>query len=347
MLKSLAGPKGRGLKVTFGLCEAMPNEAGAGDTLSPDEAFALLGNETRLQILQALGAADEPLVFSELFERVEYETTANFSYHLERVLGHFVRQTEAGYSLARAGERVVEAVLSGAVTERPVLERTPADEPCYRCGGTMEVSYQEEAVGLYCSDCGGTRGGSSETAAWSTSSDADILGHVYLPPAGLRDRSPSELLQAAEVWTVAAAHSRSRGVCPRCSAPVDQDVKICDDHDRGDGRCESCDQHFAVALVERCRNCIFEMTSIFTIRLLASPELMAFMIDHGVDPMAPEAFHVTNLEREEVISTEPFAARFTFTADDDAITLTVDDELAVVDVTRESAASTVEVTATD
>lgn len=318
------------------------DEAADSDALSPNEAFSVLGDETRVQILHALGRADWPLAFSDLFDRVDYDSTANFSYHLEQLLGHFVERSEAGYELRRAGEQVVEAVLSGAVTETPVLERTPLDEPCFRCGETMEVSYREEAVGLYCTVCGGTRGGSSETAAWSADPEADILGHVYLPPAGVRDRSPRELLRAAEVWTVSEALARSRGVCPRCSAPVDQDVRVCDDHERGDGRCPTCDQHFAVSLVERCRNCIFAMTSIFTIRLLASPELMAFMIDHGIDPMAPEAFHVTNLKREQVVSTEPFEARFTFTADDEAITLTVDDELAVVDVTREPTASTAE-----
>ena len=47
--------------------------------LAPDEAFTIVGNETRIQILQTLGEADEPLVFSELYDRVEYDTTANFN----------------------------------------------------------------------------------------------------------------------------------------------------------------------------------------------------------------------------------------------------------------------------
>lgn len=320
------------------MCRVMTTESGDDDTLSPDEAFAVLGDETRLAILLALGRADGPLAFSALFDRVEYDTTANFSYHLEKLLGHFVRETEDGYALRRVGERVVEAVLSDAVTETPVLDRTPVDEPCFRCGGTLEVSYRDEAVGLYCPDCGGTRGSGSETATWSSDSEADILGHVFLPPAGVRNRSPAELLRAAEVWTVAAAHARSRGVCPRCSAPVEHEIRVCDDHDTGDRRCDACDQLFAVTVYERCRNCIFEMASIFTIQLLASPELMAFMIDHDVDPMAPEGFHVANLEREEVVSTEPFEAQFTFAIDGNAVTLTVDHDRSVVDATRRPAA---------
>ena len=310
--------------------------------LSPEAAFSILGDETRLGILRALGEADGPLAFSELFERVDYETTANFSYHLEQLLGHFVERSASGYALRRAGSYVVEAVLSGAVTDVPTRERTAIDEPCFRCGGTMEVSYREEAVGLYCRDCGGTRGGGSDTSAWADDHEADILGHVYLPPAGVRQRSAPELLRAAEVWTVAAANARSRDVCPRCSAAIGSEVEVCDDHDAEDGRCARCDQRFAITVLERCRNCIFSMTSIATVRLLCAPELMGFMIDHGVDPIAPEGFHVANLVDETVTATDPFAAEFTFRADDETITLSVDGSLEVVEADRRSVAATPE-----
>lgn len=102
---------------------SMPSDAGSGEptTLSPDEAFAVLGDDTRLQILQMLGAADEPLAFSELFDRIEYHDSSNFGYHLDKLVDHFVRKTDEGYALRQAGRRVVEAILSGAVTDDPVL----------------------------------------------------------------------------------------------------------------------------------------------------------------------------------------------------------------------------------
>lgn len=55
--------------------------------LSPDEAFAVLGDETRLQILQTLGEADKPLAFSALFDRIEYDDSSNFGYHLDKLVG--------------------------------------------------------------------------------------------------------------------------------------------------------------------------------------------------------------------------------------------------------------------
>jgi hypothetical protein len=52
------------------------NEAGGTDhetgrTMSPEEAFSVVGDETFFQILQALGEAEEPLTVSELYRRVD------------------------------------------------------------------------------------------------------------------------------------------------------------------------------------------------------------------------------------------------------------------------------------
>lgn len=301
--------------------------------LSPEEAFAVLGNETRLQILRTLGEADEPLAFSELFDRVDYDTTANFSYHLDKLEDHFVGETDDGYVLRLAGRRVVEAVLSGAVTDDPVLERTEIGMDCPLCGSRISVSYYQEHVGIYCSACGGTRSGTSPTAEWAADPATDILGHVDLPPAGVHGRTPAEILHAAEIWTVSKTHALARGVCPRCSASVERSVHVCEDHDPTDGRCDRCGQEFGVTRTVRCTNCIFEEESIFTKHLLADTDLMAFMIEHGIDPLSPNAFHVVALD-ETIVSTDPFEARFTFTADGDTLTLTVDDEFSVVDVDR-------------
>ena len=50
----------------------MPSSAGSTDhdSLTPDEAFSILGNETRMQILQELGKADRSLSFTDLRDRV-------------------------------------------------------------------------------------------------------------------------------------------------------------------------------------------------------------------------------------------------------------------------------------
>lgn len=297
--------------------------------MSPDDAFATVGDDTRIQILQAIGEADKPLTYSELFDRVDYDST-NFHYHLKKLRGHFVCKTEDGYMLRQAGARVVVAILSGAVTDYPVIERTPVEIPCFLCGGGMELSYRQETVGLYCSDCGGRRSASSEPGG-EDRSPSDVVGALGLPPAGVEGRTPSEMIHAAEVWTVSQGQAVARDVCPWCSASLEHAVSACEDHDPSDGRCGACDRRFASLVHVSCRNCIFEQDSALTARLLSNTTLMAFMLDHGIDPLAPEAFHLTNVE-ETVRSIDPFEAEFTFTADGDTLTLSVDGDLSVVAV---------------
>jgi DNA-binding transcriptional ArsR family regulator len=318
---------------------ATNTEAERERTISPEEAFSVLGDETRLQILRTLGEADGPLAFSELYERIEYDDTANFNYHLTKLVGHFVRETDEGYTLRRAGSRIVEAVLSGAVTDNPTLDRVPVDMPCPLCGGSMEISYREGSIIGYCQECGGTRGGSNVPRSWPTESTDDIVGQLRLPPAGLQGRTPTELLEAAEIWSAIQGRAVARGVCHSCSAPIKEGVRVCDDHDSSDGRCEACDQRFRVTVHRSCTNCILEWESPFGQHLLADTDVMGFMIDHGIDPLAPGGFHLAALD-ETILSTDPFEARFTFTTDGDAIALTVDDDLSVVDVTRTGASET-------
>lgn len=311
----------------------MRDETPGSNGLSPHEAFDVVGDETRLQILQTLGEADRPLAFSELFDRIEYRDSGNFNYHLDKLNGHFLHKTDEGYVLRRAGARIVEAILSGAVTDSPVIERTPIETPCFLCGGQLELSYRQELVRVFCLDCGGTRGQSSDTQGSGTESADDVVGGVGLPPAGVHNRTPSELLDAGEIWSVAHGQASTRGVCPRCAAPINRSVNVCPNHDPTNGRCGECDQQFGVTTTTSCTNCIFGGESIFTTYLLGTTDLMGFLIDHGIDPIQPNAFHLTNVD-EEILSVDPFEARFTFSADDESITLHVNDDLNIIDVTR-------------
>lgn len=314
-------------------------ESDGSSGLSPDETFAVLGKKVRLQILQTLGEADEPLAYSELYDRTEYDDSSNFNYHIGKLEEHFIRKTEEGYVLRHTGRRVIEAVLSGAVTESPVVERTQVDWPCFLCGAPIEVSYQHEHVGMYCPQCGGTRGAESTTGEDWGVPGRDVLGYLNLPPAGVAARTPAGILEAASVWTTTEAMELARGICPRCSATVEESVAVCEDHDTGDGRCEACDQQFGATIHYCCTNCIFTLESPSVTALLANIELIDFMVEHGIDPLAPNGFHLSALD-ESILSTDPFEARYRFIADGDALILTVNDSLSVVDATRRNDAET-------
>jgi len=304
-------------------------------SLAPEEAFDVVGDETRLQILRALAAADGPLAYSELFDRVDYDDSANFTYHLNKLRGHFVRKTEEGYVPRIAGRRVVEAIFSGVVTDAPVVDRTGVEMSCMYCGGPTEMAYYDEVAVVYCRACEGRIGKQSLAEEWPIPA-SDIVGYVSIPPAGVYDRSPTEILDAAGVWTVAGVQAYARDVCPQCSATIDCSPRVCTDHADADDFCERCNHRFAVSVEADCTNCPFTTRSPYPTYALGTVELTAFMTAHGIDPFVSDAFHLRNCT-EELRSTEPLRARYTFTADGDTLTLTVDESLDVVEVTEERA----------
>lgn len=302
-------------------------------TLSPDDAFAVLGNETRMEILQTLGEADVPLSFSDLRDRVGMRDSGQFNYHLDKLTGHFLGQTEEGYILQQAGRRVIEAVLSGAMTNVPELEATQIEWRCPYCGAPVEVTYDETAprpVKPYCTECAGI-------AEFSDSYDHGQLADLRLPPAGIHGRTPEEILQAAITWGHLEDIATCSDVCPRCSAAIEHSITVCETHDASDGICEDCDRHYAAALSTRCPNCIFDGEEVpATLLTFGTIEMLAFLATHGYNPIADPYGPVMKDADEEILSTDPFKARFTFIIDDDTLSLTLDDDLSVVNATNSS-----------
>lgn len=88
------------------------------EDLAPHEAFAVLGNETRLAIVLALEGTDDPIAYSELKRQVGVYDSGRFNYHLERLLDHFVERTEGGYRPRVVGTRVARAVTAGTFATR-------------------------------------------------------------------------------------------------------------------------------------------------------------------------------------------------------------------------------------
>lgn len=306
----------------------------------PDEAFALLGNETRVQILRELGATDDgTLSFSELRDRVGIERGQNFNYHLNRLLGHFVGKVDDQYQLRPAGRRVVEAILSGSMTDSPQIDRTEIDFMCWYCGTpTIELSYRDEIVTLYCADCGGNYGNSSETFGMATPADSDRLGAMTLPPAGIKSRSPRDVAQTALSRYLLEMESIVANVCPRCSAPVETTLAVCQDHSDDEGVCKRCGRRYAAAVDIECANCILrKQETILGLYLLAVSPVQSFLIDHGFDTAAPSferLFEMLAPYGEDIHTNDSLWVEITFTLRGESLTLTIDDELHVVDRTR-------------
>ena len=314
----------------------MTTVEGTGETSSPapEEAFSVLGDETRVRILQTLGTAGNPLAFSELFDRIEYDDSSNFGYHLEKLVGHFVEKTDDGYALAQPGRQVVEAVLSGAITGDIVVDRTEIDRPCPFCEANVEVAYRAEHVSLHCPECFGWFRDPPDGAD-RDSVEFGNLGQLLLPPAGVRNRSPSDVLRAAEIWTATEMQSVFLGVCRRCSGAVEYDVEVCESHELGAGLCEACGRRFGATFSATCTNCIFHIHAPIVTYLAVHPQMKRFLMDHDVEPFSSEAFVLhTGAVEETRLTREPFEATYTFSLATEQLSMTVNDDPSVIDVTR-------------
>lgn len=246
--------------------------------LSPDDAFKLLGNATRIGILRALWAAYDPyeaetaVAFSELFDRVEATDTGNFNYHLGELTGHFVRRTGDGYELAAPGFRVVRAVVAGGVTGDPTVGPVPVDAACPRCENPVAITYEDGTTWARCTGCEGywpRRGG-------------EIFG-FGLPPAGLSGRDPDEILAATVAYSIHRFGTMLAGVCPECGGAVETALSVCGDHDADGGICGSCDTHFLGVVTAACDACRFAWRSPGYAPVSHHPALICFYYDRGIE----------------------------------------------------------------
>ncbi|WP_161596506.1 winged helix-turn-helix domain-containing protein [Salinigranum halophilum] len=301
-------------------------------TVSPAEAFGALSNETRIQILRALSDAGRPLSFSELRDRVGVRHGGKFNYHLDKLVGHFVDKVDAGYTLCQPGDWVVRAIRSGTLTGGPTVDPAEVDLACARCEVPLEVRYYHGAVRVSCPACRGT----DETATVRRPErdvDHGTVAVLPLPPAGVQGRTAMDILRAAATWTHLDALAVASGVCPTCSAAVERFVRVCEAHDAVEERCDRCGRHPAVCVEFRCANCTDGRVFDAVTALLYTPELLAFVKDHGLDPTADIVEWSWDYSAE-VRSTDPVELRFVFALDGEELTLTVDGDLSVVDVTR-------------
>lgn len=80
------------------------------EEISPEKAFSLLGNETRVAIIRELGATEDPRSFSDLHAAVGVRDSGGFNYHLQKLVGTFIRRADGGYELSEAGVRICESI---------------------------------------------------------------------------------------------------------------------------------------------------------------------------------------------------------------------------------------------
>ncbi len=276
--------------------------------VAPAEAFSVVGNETRLSILEALRQADDrPVRFSDLRETVEMRDSAQFNYHLQQLTDQFVVNTDDGYDLRYAGKKVVRAVIAGEFNQNPRWGPHELDADCVTCGGSLVAVYEDECIAIDCPDCGHPH------------------GEYPFPPGGLTDRDRDEVMRAFDQRVRHLHCLAADGVCPECSGKMTSHVE------REGDCCIGSD----IRVEHVCQQCGHSLCSAIGLVLLDQSDVVHFHREHGVDlngtPYWELPWCVSDRDTE-VHSTDPLSVTVTIELADERLAVTIDDELAVADV---------------
>jgi hypothetical protein len=293
--------------------------------IAPEDAFALLGNESRIAILRALWESPyEPLSFSELRERVGMRDSGQFNYHLGKLLGRFVRKAaggpesdpgdasdgRGGYELTLAGWQVLGAILSGQYASGERLEPVKLDDPCKHCGGTVSLRYENERMRIRCEEC------------------EEVIASGGVPPGVIEGYDPSELPDVFWRLMRSFIQQAQLGFCVSCRGRMRPEIRT--EPDGRFGRTEE-DAPFVVFECERCPERI--STSVGD-ALLDHPAVVSFHYERGVDlrDQPPTALPWVADDHAVVESDDPLRVRVTIELDGDRLELLIDDSLNVLEV---------------
>lgn len=319
-----------------------PLEAAAG-AAGPraTEAFELLANETRLAILLALWEAYDPratnnvMSFSDLLDRVGYDSPGNFSYHLEQLEGQFIKGGPEGdgYELRTTGLKFVRSVVAGAGLHETTHGPSEIDVDCPLCGSRTATTYRDGVMYLVCTECEGRHPDRHGMDS--------VLSAMKFDPAGVPDRTPTELLAAVGVAQHRHIRTMFEGLCSACSGPVDAGLEVCSEHNPG-GVCPNCGREFSAWVHFQCRVCKDHHGTAPASIPLFHPAVVAFYHDHGVSTQ----LHADDFERVQrvmelmenheiaVVSEDPPRVDVTVAYEGDQLRLTIDETVTVVDVSQ-------------
>lgn len=278
-----------------------------------DDVFGRVADETRLDILRALWEARREadrterhgLPFSTLRERVGVGDSGRFNYHLDQLVPEFVRSDDDGYTLTDAGARIIGAAVSGVyATPETELDSFPVGA-CSNadCDGTIEAQYEDHRIRVQCDRC-----------------DRETV--VIAPPiiAGAHDPEANPGVFADYALTV--IQKTVRGFCHLCSGPIEATVPR--------EQIEEADDH--VSVIHECQACGSVSYTSAASMLVDDPEVVSVFHEADIDFRDAFLWQATRgFDWEETVRTDPFRIEVRFELDGDALVVTMDDDLEVLE----------------
>ena len=286
------------------------------ETLDAEDAFSLLSESLRLDIIRVLWEAGRgnPVRFSNLYDHIDVRDSSQFNYHLQQLIPHYVRRSEEGYRLTEAGERIVRAVNAGVYTEYTEMEGFDVWGTCYDCGSTdLRGEYVGGRFRIDCREC-----------------DNRVL-NVGVPPSTATGRTPSDFITAYEVWARTRVEQAKNGLCPICNGPMGSGLSnpIRDTLD------------IDIQAVFDCDVCDRRVVSYFGELALWHEDVESFLHEHDASLLERPYWAVEQAMTDRhatLVSEEPFRYRVMFPTADAVCRVEFDDNLDVVELSVDPAA---------
>ena len=303
-----------------------------------DDVLSTLGNDTRLRILLELAAVASRdglgtgLSFSELRDRVGVADSGRFNYHLDQLQERFVTKEDDQYLARYPGLAIIAALYAGEYDDLGDEPQTsPAAFTCPECSTQAEIHYAQQllysGITIQCPEHG-------------------AFDSYPVPPGAKHGRSLDELAELAYVQSSRQLALARQGVCTECWGTVATTFPV---EVHSDTTAETADSEDGVAaeLADRfiwveadCQRCWNRVYTTLRDLLLTHPSAAAFFQERGYEPFEA-SLRVTgkvgpDLCESALITTDPPEAvvRYQDDTSGNHVELTVDKDLAVVDISR-------------
>lgn len=283
---------------------------------SPEEAFSLVANETRFDILRALWVGEHgPRAFSEVYDEVDIRDSGRFNYHLDKLVPEFVRQTEAGYELTYAGRQIIGAAISGTYTDSDVSIAPIEVSDCPTCTGRIEASYTRGVMEIKCPEC-----------------ELVITNALPAPPILAVHHDREELPVVFSRLLITRAQAEGRGFCDLCGGPISRSLAA----EREAFSQDALTDHLAVELT--CDGCGRTSHQLVGWAVLDHPAVVSFFHDHGFDIRDLPVWELYDRWLAEphatVLSENPTRIQATLTLGEERLELTLAGDLTVSEYKR-------------
>ena len=285
----------------------MSGENDEADSL--EAAFSLVANDIRFEILKGLWEAKRddalPVSFSSLLECVDVRDSGQFNYHLGKLVPRFVRDVGDGYELTYAGEKVIGAAASGVYTDTDVTVDAIEVGDCSRCGGTMTARYEGGRLEVECVDC-----------------DVVITDGLRAPPVLAANHDPEDLPQVFSRLLLTRTQSVTRGFCQLCGGPVEPSLDETYD-----------DLHVR----QTCQECGSDIGMSIAALVMDHPAVVSFLYEDDIDLRDTHIWELDWLFEADatVVNEDPLDIEISIEREGDRLELRLDDELAVVESSRD------------